>query len=174
MSGLAVAMSAAGILAGLQALSPVARLRRRGSRSSLPTVNLSKGTLLYHGTQAPEDFDYPDGPAWFTTSEEVARRFVSWNRVAGDARPRLLVYRVEVPILDLILIYNPHDMQRMMDHLARVEGDLDDASPRELADEVCHSRYSGWHIRANYPDGGSDTLLCDPEDWLELVEERPL
>ncbi len=174
MSGLAIAMSAAGILAGLQALSPVSRLRRRGSRSALPTVGLAPGTLLYHGTQAPEDFEHPDGPAWFTTSEAVARRFVGWNRVAGEARPRLLVYRVTAPLRDLILINGQRDMQAMMDHLAGVEGDLDHASPRELAEEVCQSRYNGWHIRANYPDGGSDTLLCDPEDWLELVEEISL
>ena len=36
---------------------------------------LSPGDVLYHGTSGEDDFDIPDGPAWFSTSRRVAEDF---------------------------------------------------------------------------------------------------
>ena len=45
----------------------------------LRTHNLRRGTILYHGTSVEEDFDVPDAPAWFSTSESVARQFIGYH-----------------------------------------------------------------------------------------------
>jgi hypothetical protein len=158
-------------LEALTALTVLATVAcKAGSRGRIPMAGLAKGTLLYHGTRVPEDFDYPDGPAWFSTSEGVAQQFISWHEVGGDRRPRIYTYRVTRRIPRLPLIEGSHTWSRFLDTLPGGADEIQWQGPRDMAQIVCDEGYSGWHIAHNYPDGGSDTMLCDPEDWLELVE----
>ena len=146
----------------------------RGSMARLVMAGLPRGTTLYHGTQAAKDFEYPDGPAWVSDSRDVAEQFVRWNRVWGQARPRIYEYRVTRRIPRLQLIRNPDEMAAFLHRLDGGTGDLDYATPREMAPVVCDAGYNGWHIPHNYAGGGSDTMLCEPEDWLELVNVEAL
>lgn len=38
----------------------------------------------------------------------------------------------------------------------------------EIAAACCEAGYNGWHMPTNYPDG-SDTLICEPDRFLDLV-----
>jgi len=131
-------------------------------------VTIPVGTTLYHGTQAPEDFVIPDGPAWFSDSETVAEDFVGWNEwpEEGRHRPRILTYRVIEPI-ELVRISDTPSLMALLESIGS-----DVASGVEMAEDVCR-HYAGWHIPHNY-FAGSDTLICYPDDYLELVEERDL
>jgi len=133
-------------------------------------AGLVKGTLLYHGTKAPEDFDYPDGPAWFSTARSVAEEFVSWHSWGDDAeeKSRVLVYRVVKRIPRLVLIDSREDMDDLVRRLDDGMGDLEFAGPTDLAEATCDAGWTGWHIPWNYPDG-SDTMICEPTEWLELI-----
>lgn len=143
------------------------RVRPAGSMARVSKARLKKGTTLYHGTQAVEDFEIPDGPAWFSDGEDVSREFVTWNEAGG--RPRILVYEVTTSITGLVLINNAQDMKQLVRELF---GEDDDGycGIQELAEAVCDAGYNGWHTPWNYPSG-SDTMLCDPERWVTFVEE---
>ena len=130
-------------------------------------VTIPVGTTLYHGTQAPDDFDIPDGPAWVSDGEEVAEWFVEWNEWMDEGRPRVLVYEVIQPIT-LVQVHDAPSFSAFLESVG-----TDGIGMREAADAVCDAGYAGWHIPNSYT-GGSDTLICRPEDYLELVEEREL
>ena len=153
---------------------------RRGSparRHPVPMTEIARGTLLYHGTSAEEEFepDAPDGPAWFSTSMEVARRFVGWNN--GEGLKRVLVYRASCRIQKVALLRSSEDMSRF---LARLEGhdDPDEVQAdgtEEMRDLLGgQSAYAGWRIPDNYGFGKDDVLLVDPAECLEFVRvDRP-
>jgi hypothetical protein len=164
-----LALGAAGLLAAASGI-------RRGSRSwdedteewgdpsPLEITSIPVGTLLYHGTQATEEFEDLIGPAWLSDDKAVATRFTAWNEEGG--RHRVLVYKTTVAIDRLVMIRTPQDMARL---IRAVHADEYDGPP-EIADAACDAGYNGWHIPNNYPSG-SDTMLCEPESWLEFVEE---
>lgn len=145
--------------------------RRRRAGPVLPRsirrVSIPKGTLLYHGTQAEDDFEDLDGPAWLSTSEATARRFVAWN--GGEGTPRVLVYRVDRRIPTLAQVLEEGDMATLRRVL---DPDEETYSPGELAEAACARGYNGWNIPHNYGYGASDTLLCDPARWLTRVETK--
>lgn len=147
------------------------RARRRGPQlpRQVRRVSIPKGTLLYHGTSAEDDFEDLDGPAWLSTSEATARRFVTWAGGAGT--PRVLVYRVDRTIPSLAQILDTGDMARLV-RVLDPDGDTD--APGELAELACARGYNGWHILHNYGYMESDTLLCEPKAWLSLVETRAI
>ena len=158
--GARLAIGATAALAAVAALS-----RRRGSSSEIRTTSLPVGTELYHGTQAPERFDVPRGPAWFSDSEGVADNFVRWNRVMGTPRPRIYTFEVVREIPGLALIETPAEMEAFVEVIG--VGGYGLYGLRELAEAVCDHRWldlAGWVVPYNYPDGGSDTMLCDPDE----------
>ena len=53
---------------------------------------LRKGSLVYHGTSAENDFMILNGPAWVSDEETVAKTFVDWG--GGDGPPRIIVFRM--------------------------------------------------------------------------------
>lgn len=121
------------------------------------------GETLYHGTASEEEFEHdsdaPDGPAWFSDSASVARRFSRWHYRPGSS-PRVLLYRVTQ---DPELFVWEYEAQ--MDELLG-ENWRDMAVP-ELADAICDAGYDGWIIPHNYPDG-ADIMLCEPSDFLSF------
>jgi len=122
--------------------------------------------LLYHGTRA-EDFEELEGPAWVSTSEETARYFVDWHGDEGHAR--ILTFRAKKKITGLARI----DDEAAMRRFTRIVDPYEDTlTPTELSEVTCKAGYTGWDIPHNYGHGESDTLLCDPMDWLEFVESR--
>lgn len=124
---------------------------------------LRKGTLLYHGTSAKEIFEEggfaPNGPAWFSTSKDVAEHFIGWHK--GPC-PRVLVYRVMRNIPKLPTILSKDDMDALLWGKAAI-------SSEDMADFVCNFRnFTGWYIPYNYPQS-DDIMLCST-DALEFVE----
>lgn len=131
------------------------------SAQAMMTI-IPRGTLLYHGTSAEDDFDELTGPAWVSNSKSVARKFVTW---AGGAGPgRVLTFEVVREIPAIALVANEADMDRLR---REVDPEEEAVTPIELAELVC-GEYNGWHIPNNYPTG-SDTMLCEPGRWLKLV-----
>lgn len=126
------------------------------------TARLTRGLLLYHGTSVEDDFIVPDGPAWFSDSEDVAVRFSSWH---DGGRPRVIGFEV-VDAPRLLLVRSTDDFTRFFEN----ENGGDDCcgSPEDMAEVVCSRGYDGWTIPNNYPTG-ADIMLCEPSRWL-----RPL
>ena len=122
------------------------------------------GTMLYHGTQSPERFEVPDGPAWFSNDREVARRFTTWHTSSGRMRPRVLTYRVVETIPTLARVGSEEEFARLLE-----EHGLSDVIGQEGAEDFCEGRYNGWVIANNYGPGAADVLLCEPERWLRFI-----
>ena len=130
------------------------------------TLTLRRGKILYHGTNTQDEFDVPDGPAWFSDTESVAREFATWHGDSG--RPRVLSFKL-THNLRLARIDDVLDF----DKATRTEDAVSEyADPTELANEVCRG-YDGWIIPTNYPDG-ADIMICSPSGWLERVGTQVL
>lgn len=143
---------------------------------------LRKGSLVYHGTSSEEEFTDLNGPAWVSDAAAVADFFKSWKFDKGQ--PRILTFRVrEAP--RLALIGSDEDLRHLATWAMQTTGlyvyvdaydEGEDQGYRELAPEglleaVCRAGLDGWHIPDNYRDPkGSDTMLCDPERFLEYIE----
>jgi len=82
--------------------------------TSVGTITLEPGQVLYHGTRTPGLFDVPDGPAWFSNAYAVAAHFaVSRGRGFSSGRPTVIEYQLTQPI-ELVEIWSPDDMSRML------------------------------------------------------------
>jgi len=128
-----------------------------------PTYTLPAGTLVYHGTAVPVDFEELDDPAWVSTSKSVADQFKGWH---GDDNPRVLTYRTRQD-LNLTLIQSPEDLNELVLDLGL---DPDPLDVDDLRYEFCASTNTdGWIIPNNYPDG-DDILLCRASWVLDFVE----
>jgi hypothetical protein len=131
-------------------------------------IKLRKGTILYHGTSAPDEFVIPDGPAWFSMSENVARKFVDWHD-HEDARPRILKFKVATPP-SLALLNDKHDLEELMEEVGIEDLDYHGAIYEDLHSISAHG-YDGWTIPDNYGPGQADIMILHPEQFLEFVEE---
>ena len=125
------------------------------------TAELKAGTLLFHGTSAAADFDLPEAPAWFSSSETVARTFVWWR---SGPDPRVMVYRLVVA--QEVLVW------RDRDDVAAFLGDTGAISTRELARIVRRRGYDGWLYSDAYGEGRDDVLLWRPGalDLVDVIE----
>lgn len=137
-------------------------------------MKLRKGTLLYHGTSTSERFELdddgyrtPTGPAWFSDGWVVAKWFTDWT--SGPNR-RIITYKVVIP--PNLFKWNQRKIIKMLelDGQDFAEEDVNDyLDPSHLVKFICeNSEYDGWIIPDNYPDG-SDTMICEPEQFLEFV-----
>lgn len=155
-----------------------------------PTVrkSLRKGTLVYHGTSRDEDFDMLEGPAWVSDSYGVAKEFVGW--AGGEGTPRVMTFKIVTPPA-LVLIQSTRDVEKLAvwlgENFGLGSGEDFGESVAEMARDLCsvgaRVGIDGWHVPNNYPGGGpawtsrargSDTMLCEPERFLELVSIEPL
>lgn len=137
---------------------------------------LRKGSLVYHGTSADQDFVDLVGPAWISDAQGVARTFVSWG--GGSGVPRVMVFEVRrAP--SLAVAQSDREwvaFQEWVNERTGLDEPIND--PFEFAEWICNNRGSlamidGWHIPTNYPEG-SDTLICEPEQFLKLVTVEPV
>jgi hypothetical protein len=131
------------------------------------TTSIRRGTRLYHGTSAEEDFELPS-PAWFSDSPGPAREFQRWHE---GTRPRTLEFVVRKTIPRLVLIEDNPAMNLFALWLEDRSGISHRGDVQSMAEATCDAGYSGWHIPDNYVDG-SDTLICEPEVWLEPANGR--
>lgn len=133
------------------------------------------GSLVYHGTSADEEFERDEdlrGPAWVSDSRIVAESFVGWNT---GSRPRVLTYRV-IAEPKLVVAVGEGEFQDMLEWIDEETGlSMSEGwDPHELAEAMCSiPRVDGWHLPLNFPKG-SDTLLCEPGRFLELVSSEPV
>lgn len=131
---------------------------------------LRKGTLVYHGTSSEEEFTDLNGPAWVSASEAVARSFVHWNQ--GSGVPRVLVYRVTTaPVL--VVVESKSEFAQFVAWVEDKIGVEAEQGAFDFAEQICDNQQllglDGWHLPKNY-QAGSDTMLCDPDLFLEFVE----
>jgi 8-oxo-dGTP pyrophosphatase MutT (NUDIX family) len=120
---------------------------------------LRVGQLLFHGTRSPEDFEELRGPAWLSDYRGAVDFFTTWHG-NEDGHERVLTYRV-IARPKLYIVNTEQEMRWLGD---RYDSEYD---IQELAERVCDDA-DGWHIPNNYQPG-SDTMLCDPSRFLELV-----
>lgn len=123
----------------------------------MKTVTLRRGMLLYHGTDAKEDFEMPRGPAWFSNSIDVARWFSTWH---DEARPRILVFKLKEK---LVLPEVTQDRSNEIWEIIEDQGIDADV----LYNNIC-SKHDGWIIPDNYPQG-ADIMICSPDNHLMFV-----
>lgn len=112
-----------------------------------PTHTLQAGTLLYHGSELRFDAANLEGPAWFSTSAEVAQHF-------GKGK-RLISYQLEQNVT-LPLIRT----RRELENLAEQHG-LELGCAEEIRDSIQLTALPGWYIPDNYAPGQDDILLTD-------------
>ena len=123
---------------------------------------LPAGTRLYHATKTrthgdfAHPFRYPRGPAWFTDHPGIAWDF------AGE-KGRVIKYRTRA---DLDLRGYELDDWATGEGAERADVFLDDE------EEVCATDDAGWHVPDYYDGKGSDTMLCDPEEVLQYLDEE--
>jgi hypothetical protein len=64
-------------------------------------ITLPAGVRLHHGTDAPEPFLVPRGPAWFCRDQATAARRAGWGSIArGPRRVIELELRDDVSVID--------------------------------------------------------------------------
>lgn len=129
--------------------------------------SLPEGTILFHGTNAEESFEFPRGPAFFTDSYSIARDFASWHGDRG--RQRVLRYEVRTDIPKLALVESEADMNRLADEVG-MEPTKDTRGRIEI---VSRHGFDGWIAPNNYPNG-ADIMLFEPLRWLTFLDEESL
>lgn len=140
-------------------------------------TQLRQGTVLYHGTSTTTDFDIPNGPAHFSTSEAVARDY-AWNNGSGE-RPRVLKYIITGRLSKMVDMPGTND-KNYRDAVWWLEKQLGtsfDGVGEQLMPQAWEklgaAGYNGLYIRwANH--GGDDVLIIDPEKWVKKVSSTPV
>lgn len=127
--------------------------------SRVRTQIIRRGEILYHGTSSKENFDIPDGPAWFSRSEGVAKNFAGYH---SGSFPRINKYLVIRQIPRLLTIFQKKDFENALGE------DYPTWESNDLAQSVCEAGYNGWVIPNNYPNG-DDIMLCYPEQWVKAA-----
>lgn len=131
------------------------------------TTLLPAGLILYHGTDN-DDFDPSEdnleGPAWLTSSFEVAKKFASRTRCGGRSRVFQYVLGDGLEVPD---IRSSADMAKLA-----AKYNLDLSGTEEIRDSVADSGLSGWVIPQNYPDG--DDILIVNTHVLDFIGEMPV
>lgn len=143
--------------------------RRREPRRTQETF-ISHGTELYHGTNSETVYEFPEPPAWFTTSWEVAKYFSTFH--CQEGKPRIHLFRARQRIPKLLRIDTAKQFDDLMAVMKEKTGDLSE-DPRDLARSLCNKGFNGWIIPDNYSNG-DDIMLCAPRDWLEWRGETIL
>jgi hypothetical protein len=128
-------------------------------------ITIQKGAELYYGTSAKEDFKIPNGPVWLTDCSHTAEDSAAFKK-SGGGPCRVLIYRVTTEI-PLVLIKSQEDEERLEKWLEEEHGLLFDMESSSMVEKFC-SIENGLHME-NDCWSGSQTLLCDPGRWLELV-----
>lgn len=135
-----------------------------------PTIRkpLRKGALVYHGTDAEDDFDLLEGPSWVTNNLKTATSFVTWGKRGGLRR--VLTFRVTQPPR-LAIARTKDDFRSFVEWVVAETGLDEPTTGYELAEMICDSPLGidGWHIPNQYGPDASDTLICTPDQFLELV-----
>lgn len=133
----------------------------------MTTLTLGAGTVLYHGTNSDdfqEDCDNLHGPAWLSSSKEVARHFATRSGGWGG-QPRIIAYRLAEDVT-LPCITSGRQMDAFAD-----DHDLDLTGVDAMRESVERAGLPGWIIPHNYRDG--DDILLTHTDVLEYVETEP-
>ena len=128
------------------------------------TQLLPKGTTLYHGTGAEFPASELNMPAWFTTSNSVAKHFQQWHSSDEDV-PRTIKYKITKPIR----LPRIDDKQDMDDFCERFGIDRGLGGSEETCDALRQSALPGWIIPCNYPDG--DDILLTSSDSIEPSQD---
>jgi len=129
---------------------------------------IAKGLDLYHGTNSETIFEFPEMPAWFSSSFSVAQYFANFH--VQEGKPRIHLFRVEKKIPKLLLIDSKVEWDDLMEKMVEELGEHSE-DPRDLGRFICRKGYNGWIIPNNYPDG-DDIMLCEPENWLQWRGEE--
>jgi hypothetical protein len=129
-----------------------------------PRVIVGAGSELLHGTGVEEDFEVPDGPAWFTDDEATAAMYSKWSEVE---RPRVLRYRVIEPVTLPLIVGNDEE-----DRFAAATGIDPRVDYVEFAREACRLGIAGWWSEHPGKKHGADVMLCRPEQHLQLLGLR--
>ncbi len=132
---------------------------------------IRKGALVYHATSSEYDFDMLEGPAFVSDTKSAVDFFLTW--AGREGTPRIYTFKVvEAP--SLFVLESERDIFNMNLYLGDKFGLYEQAEegPHEMASALCSvSRplgVDGWHVPNNYRPG-SDTMLCEPERFLQLV-----
>ncbi len=132
------------------------------------TTYIARGMDLFHGTNSETIYEFPEPPAWFSSSFSVAKYFANFH--VQDGKPRVHLFRVRRRIPKLLLIEKAGQYEDLMEKMVEETGERTE-DPRDLARHLCRKGYNGWIIPDNYTDG-DDIVLCQPRDWLEWLGEE--
>ncbi|MBK3779900.1 hypothetical protein G3A43_06505 [Paraburkholderia aspalathi] len=129
-------------------------------------ATLKAGTVLYHGTDCDdfeEEFEGLNGPAWLSSSFDVASYFASRQGGWGGAK-RIITYRLTEDVT-LYEITSERAKLALAD-----EFDLDFSGVEGMRDSVEQAGIPGWVVPGNF-EQGDDILLVDTSvlDFIQTV-----
>lgn len=107
---------------------------------TMKTAVIRTGTVLYHGTDAPEEFTVPrPGPVWFADTFDVAARWAGWRRHETPGPRRVLTFIVGrgITVLDTVAY---KDYVRVCRKLCG----YDEPLIMEIAEAVVNGGHGGW------------------------------
>lgn len=137
------------------------------TNNNVPAMTtITAGTLLYHGTDCDdldEENDPLQGPAWLSSSKDVADYFAKRHGGWGGKR-RIITYRLFEDVR-LYEILSQADMQMLAD-----EFQISLCGVEEMRESVDDSGIPGWVIPNNYPSG--DDILLSDVSVLEYVKSE--
>ena len=124
-----------------------------------PKTRLPAGLILFHGTSARFDHADIEGPAWFTTSKDVAEHFAERRRQGNGGKVRIMKFRLAVDLL-LPRIENAREMNRFAELFQ-----IDTMGTEDMQDSMRRAHLPGWIIPDNY-ETGDDIMIAFPDDVL--------
>lgn len=119
------------------------------------TATLKAGTILYHGTAQRFPAGEIDGPAWFSTSRDVALWFATKYAGGASRRSRVIAYRVTDDLI-LPLIRGRDQFDAFTERFG-----IDTSSGEDMRETLLSTGLPGWYIPDNYggDQGAGDDIL---------------
>jgi len=106
-------------------------------------LRISKGTILFHGTDCAGDFEIPDGPCWFAFNRSAAAQWVGWSDEPPQGRDKGAGRVLEVEITQDVDLVDMASLDSWELAASAFCGDSE-ASIYEMAEAFNQQRALGW------------------------------
>ncbi len=132
-----------------------------------PMRHFLKGTMLFHGTGSMENFQVPDGPAWFAFCIEDAKRWIRPTnmllRTIAQGNSRVHCYELlhDISLVDLSK-WGDHKRYRSM-----LSSGVESPGMLNLAMAVKHQGHFGWVMR-------DEIMMVEPLKHLSFTKQVKL
>lgn len=129
-----------------------------------PSYTMPAGTLLFHGSNANDHFEMPEGPAWFTLDNKAADFWSGWHQTDPRNQGTRRVMQFEVTRDIELVDWRHQSYEEALDFAEALTGDPE-AGPYTEA-EALKGLTEGWI-------GKDEVMIIDPETCIRYIDHRP-